>query len=351
MELMAVRRKISQIDDNAVREFREFVWSRADELYRDMPWRDEPTLYHVLVSELMLQQTQVSRVLVKFAEFMTAFPTIKVLASASLADVLKVWTGLGYNRRAKYLHAAAKMIVADSREGSILREHLQPEFSLLRAQGGRGAKPFPQDSIPRKREEGVADTLTGKSVHYENQHIPPADNVRSTLKCPQTEHAVSLDVLTQLPGVGKNTAAAIMNYVYEIPTPFVETNIRTVYFKHFFAAQTDVTDKQILEVVDQTMDREHPREWFWALMDYGAWLKSQGEGRLDASKHYKKQSPLRGSVREVRGQIIRALGEGGMNIEALRAAIQADDRFAQALEGLRRDGLVSDTGGDFYLTR
>ena len=79
--------------------FRELVWAKGRELYRDMPWRDEPTFYHVLVSELMLQQTQVSRVLGKYNEFMDRFPTIADLASASLADVLRVWQGLGYNRR------------------------------------------------------------------------------------------------------------------------------------------------------------------------------------------------------------------------------------------------------------
>lgn len=243
-----------------------------------MPWRDEPTFYHVLVSELMLQQTQVPRVLVKFTEFMRAFPTMDDLASASLAGILRVWQGLGYNRRAKYLHEAAKIV---NREGE-----------------------------------------------------------------PQT-----VEDLVRLPGVGRNTAAAIMNYVYEIPTPFVETNIRSVYFHHFFAAHSDVSDQEILELVEQTMDCEHPREFFWALMDYGSWLKSQGQGRLDISQHYKKQSPLRGSVREVRGLIIRELANGENDLVNFRHELADDPRYSSAVEGLLRDGLITETNGQFHLTK
>lgn len=261
------------------REFRELVWRQADELYRDMPWRDEPTLYHVLVSELMLQQTQVPRVLTKFAEFMQSFPTVESLAQASLADVLRVWQGLGYNRRAKFLHQAAQQIVA----------HGQPR---------------------------------------------------------------TIDELVALPGVGRNTAGAMMNYVYNQPTAFVETNIRTVYFHHFFADRTDVTDAELVQLVEDTMDREHPREWFWALMDYGRQLKSAGAGRLDTSRHYRKQSPLAGSVREVRGQVIRLLTKHQPQTTAdLHERWPHDPRIALALDGLMRDGLIQQQSDGYHLTK
>ncbi len=77
---------------------------------RDLPWRKRVTPYRVFVSEIMLQQTQASRVVSKFAEFMRAFPTVQRLAQASLREVLQVWSGLGYNRRAKFLHHAAQAI-------------------------------------------------------------------------------------------------------------------------------------------------------------------------------------------------------------------------------------------------
>ena len=259
-------------------QFSELIWEKAGELYRDMPWRDDPSFYHVLVSELMLQQTQVSRVLVKFDEFMKPFPTIEALAKASLADVLRVWQGLGYNRRAKFLHEAAKYVV----------QHGQP---------------------------------------------------------------TTIDGLVELPGVGRNTAGALMNYVYEIPTPFIETNIRTVFLNHFFEGEKSVSDAAIYELVDETMDREHPREWFWALMDYGAWLKSQGAGVLDLSTHYRKQAPLNGSVREVRGQIIAHLISRDYEIIELSDALNADERFEPAIEGLVRDGLISRSGTRIHLTK
>ncbi len=78
---------------------------------RDLPWRRDPSPYHVLVSEVMLQQTQVSRVVPKYIEFMNVFPTIESLASADTRQLLLVWSGLGYNRRALWLKEAARAIV------------------------------------------------------------------------------------------------------------------------------------------------------------------------------------------------------------------------------------------------
>ena len=78
---------------------------------RDLPWRRDPSPYHVLVSEVMLQQTQVSRVVPKYIEFMSVFPTIESLASADTRQLLLVWSGLGYNRRALWLKEAAREIV------------------------------------------------------------------------------------------------------------------------------------------------------------------------------------------------------------------------------------------------
>lgn len=80
---------------------------------RTLPWRggiQDP--YRIFVSELMLQQTQVERVVPKFEQFIRAFPSWESLARASLIDVLTLWTGLGYNRRAKHLHESARMVVS-----------------------------------------------------------------------------------------------------------------------------------------------------------------------------------------------------------------------------------------------
>lgn len=263
------------------REFQEIVWQNGRDLYRDMPWRQDTRPYYVLVSEIMLQQTQVDRVIPKFEAFIAAFPDIPALAAASLADVLKLWSGLGYNRRAKFLHEAARKIM-NVFEGD-----------------------FPE----------------------------------------------SYDGLVSLPGVGVNTAGAILAYSFNKPSIFIETNVRTVYFYHYFEEDALITDKVLKEVVEQTIDTEHPREWYWAIMDYGTYLKKQGAGRIDKSHHYKKQSALKGSVREVRGQILKSLAVGDLDVQALKAVIIADERFDDALAGLRKDGLVDETSGTLHLAR
>ena len=83
-------------------------WFRAEA--RDLPWRSRRSGYHALVSEAMLQQTQVSRVVESFTRFIERFPTVASLADAEEQDVLAMWQGLGYYRRARHLHAAAKMV-------------------------------------------------------------------------------------------------------------------------------------------------------------------------------------------------------------------------------------------------
>lgn len=88
-----------------------FSWWKDNR--RNLPWRYTHDPYHILVSEVMLQQTQVSRVLPKYDEFLYLFPDVYALAHASTTKVLKVWKGLGYNRRALYLKKTAEAIVAD----------------------------------------------------------------------------------------------------------------------------------------------------------------------------------------------------------------------------------------------
>lgn len=260
-------------------EFQELVWDKARELYRDMPWRRDTQAYYVLVSEMMLQQTQVERVIPKFLAFITAFPTVSALAGAPLSEVLKMWSGLGYNRRARFLHESAK------------------------------------------------------TIHQEYKDVFPD----------------TLEAFVRLPGVGVNTAGALLAYSFNQPVVFIETNIRTVYFYHFFKNQEDVTDAQLRDLVEQTLDREHPREWYWALMDYGSYLRRQGVGHNNKSRHYKKQSALKGSVREVRGAIIKALAVHDMTERALKKATFDDERFEPALEGLIKDTLVRRTGEKLHL--
>lgn len=203
---------------------------------RDLPWRQTKQSYRILVSEIMLQQTQVSRVVEKYKEFIKVFPNFKTLAQAPQAQVLAVWSGLGYNRRALMLHRTAQIVE--------------------KAFHGR---------LPRTVEE-----------------------------------------LVQLPGIGLNTAGAIMAYAFNIPVPFIETNVRSVYLHFFFPQSQEVSDKELLPLVEQTMDYDNPREWYWALMDYGSILKQSGNPN-QRSTHYVKQSKFQGSNRQVRGQVLKLL--------------------------------------------
>lgn len=261
-------------------ELRRLILQQGEELYRDMPWRNDTRGYYVLVSELMLQQTQVTRVIPKFEAFIAAFPDEHTLASASLADVLKLWQGLGYNRRAKYLHEAAKVLA--------------------------GMNAFPSDEVS----------------------------------------------LRKLPGVGPNTAGAIMAYTWNQPSVFIETNVRTVLLHHLFDGRQQVADAELRDALSHVIDCENPRTFYWALMDYGAFLKTSGVRNISASAGYKKQTPLKGSVREVRGRIIAVLGElGELSVAQLQQRVPHDERFSVALDGLLKDKLVQSTNGVLHLTK
>jgi A/G-specific adenine glycosylase len=98
------------ISDNSIEEFQGRVMAWWEDNARSLPWRENPTPYNVLVSEVMLQQTQVSRVIPKYTEFLNAFPTVESLAEADTKHLLQIWSGLGYNRRALWLRDAAREI-------------------------------------------------------------------------------------------------------------------------------------------------------------------------------------------------------------------------------------------------
>ncbi|NTU80976.1 MAG: A/G-specific adenine glycosylase [Chloroflexales bacterium] len=98
------------LDATALQE-RLLSWFAAGA--RDLPWRRTRDPYRILVSELMLQQTQVERVIPKYLAFLAAFPTLEDLASAPTAEVIRLWAGLGYNRRAVNLQRAARAVIEE----------------------------------------------------------------------------------------------------------------------------------------------------------------------------------------------------------------------------------------------
>ncbi|HTH93428.1 MAG TPA: A/G-specific adenine glycosylase [Candidatus Paceibacterota bacterium] len=236
----------------------------------DLPWRKTSDPYKIAVSEIMLQQTQVSRVIEKYKEFLKAFPTARSLASAPLPQVLSIWSGLGYNRRAKFLHEMAKAVSK-------------------------------QKSFPKTLED-----------------------------------------LKALPGIGAYTAGAITVFAYNDPAVFIETNIRTVYLHHFFADKKNVSDKELFPIIKATLDHKNPREWYWALMDYGSYLKSQGVVIHRTSKAYKKQPPLKGSLREVRGAILKQLVVQPRTLSQLQKILPFEkERISEAYTALKKEKLIT----------
>lgn len=263
--------------------FKEQVWQYYTQNGRDLPWRNADQSgvfdpYKIIVSEIMLQQTQANRVISKYTLFMQQFPDVRRLASASFAEVLSLWSGLGYNRRAKYLHQLAIEVV--------------------------------------QKYDGVV---------------------------PQTREA-----LVTLPGIGINTAGAVLAYAYNQPAVFIETNIRTVYIHHFFSAQEKVSDAQLLPIVERTLDTENARKWYWALMDYGTYLKSTVGNVSKSSVHYRKQSKFDGSVRQIRGQVIKQLTSAPATEAELTTAI-SDPRLTTVLKALLAEGMITQRGSRYQL--
>ncbi len=156
------------------------------------------------------------------------------------------------------------------------------------------------------------------------------------------------DVLETLPGIGPNTAGSISCFAYNKPTIFIETNIRRVFIHHFFKDQQNVSDKQILALVDTTLDTKDPRQWYYALMDYGSHLRSMlAKNPNTQSRHYSRQSKFEGSDREVRAFIVKLLAQNGIQSQKdIHSAIHElrpqwpEEKILQTVQKLKKDGLV-----------
>lgn len=247
---------------------------------RSLPWRHTQNPYRILVSEIMLQQTQVERVIPKYQSFLKRFPTFTRLSKASLGEVLTEWQGLGYNRRAKMLHECARQVV---------REY--------------------------KR------------------------------KLPDMHRA-----LVKLPGIGTYTAGAILAFAYNKPIPVIETNIRSAIIHHFFHDDTDITDAECIRYIEHTLDTNNPREWYYALMDYGASIKKEFGNPNQQSKHYTHQSAFKGSDRQIRGTILKLLTKKGYTrANFLRELLFEDVRIDAQLEKLLKEELITKRGQKYCL--
>src|SRR5881296_2989515 len=183
-------------------------WARAA---RDLPWRKTRDPYHVLVSEFMLQQTQVSRVAEYYPRFLERFPDLETLARARPRAVREAWDGLGYYARARNLHSLAKQVAGRGEAG--------------RGVTGRGVA-----------GRGVAGRgVAGRGVAGDGVPTLPDDP----------------EELVKLPGIGPYTAGAVASFAYEKPVPAVDTNVRRVLSRVFFG-----DDRQ--RVTPERLTRQRP---------------------------------------------------------------------------------------------
>jgi A/G-specific adenine glycosylase len=261
--------------------FRKIIYEYYSRHKRPMAWRDTRDPYKIIVSEIMLQQTQVPRVIEKYPEFIRAFPSLRSLASAPLARVLQVWQGMGYNRRALYLKQLAATVMRD----------------------------------------------------YAG--IIPSDRI----------------LLQKLPGLGAATSASVCAFAFDAAHPFIETNIRSVFIHHFFNGRTGISDALILPLVEKTLDRKDPRNWYYALMDYGVYLKAHYPNPSRKSAGYKKQSPLDGSVRQMRSRVVKYLLSNGSCLESELMDLAPDkQRVCEALAGLKKDRMITGSKGKLRIS-
>ena len=150
--------------------------------------------------------------------------------------------------------------------------------------------------------------------------------------------------LIALPGIGPYTAGAIRAFAFNEYTPLIETNIRRIFIHHFFEDSSEVSDKQIMEVMEGMGNIENPREWYEALMDYGASLPKIVKYNPNVkSKHYTKQSKFKGSDRELRGKILELLlQESKQTHNSLYEQLdEKKERIDPILNVLEKEGFVS----------
>jgi len=280
------------LNQEVIKPFQNIIYSYFKQYGRDFPFRDEISPYNVVISEMMLQQTQTNRVVEKFQQFIQKFPDFQSLASASLNDVLKVWQGLGYNRRAMALKKIAEKVVT--------------EF------------------------DGIL----------------PAD----------------VEILKTFPQIGHNTASSIVAFAFNMPTFFIEVNIRRVYTYFFFPGTSSIEDKVIMPIVRKTLDRSNVRKWYYALMDFGVMLKkthpelnkrsAHYRKQYKRSAHYRKQLKFKGSNREIRGKILKLLitRSNLTEVEISKELEINSNKLKEIMNLLIKEGFIKQESNQFSIT-
>ena len=284
--------------------FRSLVRSEGVRLYRDLPWRRTRDPYAIWISEVMLQQTQVPRVLTRWGEWLERFPNVEALAAAPVADVLTAWQGMGYNRRALALKSASEQVVAE------YGGHFPQDAKALRALPGigpataQGIRAFAFD-LPGVYLETNVRTVFLHHFFPDAPAVPDRELVPLVeAACPKGSHDCSQDA------------------------------------------------------------RDTPRSWYYALLDYGAQLKKTVPNPSRRSSSYTRQSKFEGSRRQKRAHIVRMLltaqvvGEG-LSLDDALAGVNQMERAARRepvdselvrsiLDDLSREGFCTKMAEDLW---
>lgn len=245
---------------------------------RDLPFRRTADSYKIAVAEIMLQQTQVERVVPKFSAWVKKWPSWKSLAKATNRELLTMWSGLGYNRRALYLGQMARTIV--EKHGGAL----------------------PQDP----------------------------------------------GLLRTLPGIGPYTSRSILIFAFNRPLVTVDTNIRRVLI-HELGLPHSISATALEKVALQILPPKRARDWHNALMDYGALVLTS---RKSGVKPLSRQSKFEGSLRQIRGEIVRQLTtKKRVSLASIAKKLGRSLADAKkAARGLEKEGVVSKIGESIEIT-
>jgi A/G-specific adenine glycosylase len=268
--------------------------------YRDLPWRRTTDPYSVLVSEMMLQQTQVARVVPYYERWLEEFPTLEALAAAPLAAVLARWQGLGYNRRALALKRLAEQLSAETTVGCVAE--LPSDHARLLSLPGVG---------PSTASGVLAFAFGVPAVYLET-------NVRSV-------------------------------FLHELLAD--RDDVSDSELRPLVATAAEEAERQGID----------PRSWNWALLDYGAHLKRTLPNPSRRSSHHTRQSKFEGSDRQKRARLLRAvMSSPGMSAEdyagelAVREVSEGREapsaqEALRLIEGLVADGFLARVGDRFTI--
>jgi A/G-specific adenine glycosylase len=193
----------------------------------------------------------------------------------------------------------------------------------------------------------VAEVLAAwKGLGYNRRALALREAARTVTETYHGRMPRTVETLIKLPGIGRATASAVLVYSFNAALAFIETNVRRVFIHFFFANSRQVTDAKLMPLVESTLDRDNPRDWYYALMDYGAMLGKTAVNANTRSARYRTQAAFEGSVRQLRGKILAALLERGPVTEAqiARETGGADERLRHALTQLVEEGFLRRQG-------